>query len=171
MSRFQTIEADDVVSISVVEDERLLAVRQNLVGSLLRRYEGWAVLIAAHKVVGAVCQSGRYERRSGAVRGGEGLGARSRTVSRSCGRNRVAYWVSCPRGTKSPGTVSGAPYTSSAEENSISSLGAVAHAEQDTWQFVEPIRSMETSHQCGVVVTVEYFHKSVRLWVVRGGAV
>ena len=54
-----------------------------------------------------------------------GLGARSQTVSRSRGKNRVASWVSCPRGTKSPGTVSGAPYTSSAEEHPRSCLGAM----------------------------------------------
>ena len=70
MSRFQTIDADAVVMMAVIEDERLLAVRQTLVGSLVRRCEGWAVVIAEHKVVGAVCQSGRHERWSGAVRGG-----------------------------------------------------------------------------------------------------
>ena len=65
---FETIDADAVVSIAVVEHERLLAVRQDLVGSLVRRCEGWAVAIAAHKHVGAMCQSGRHKRLSGAVR-------------------------------------------------------------------------------------------------------
>ena len=78
--QFQTIDADTVVTIAVVEDERLLAVRQDLEGSLVRRCEGWAVVIAAHKDVGAVCQSGRHERRSGAV-----LGRRSRC--------QVANWL------------------------------------------------------------------------------
>ena len=58
MGRFQAIDADAVVSIAVVEYERLLAVRQYLVGSLVRRCEGWTVAVAAHKDVGAVCQSG-----------------------------------------------------------------------------------------------------------------
>ena len=80
------------------------------------------VAIVAHKDVGAVCQSGRHERRSGGVLCGvEGLGA----SSRSRGRDRVAFWVSCPRGTESPATVSGAPYPSSAKEHPRSSLGAV----------------------------------------------
>ena len=70
MGRFQAIDADAVVSIAVVEYERLLAVRQYLVGSLVRRCEGWTVAVAAHKDVGAVCQSGRHRRRSGAVRDG-----------------------------------------------------------------------------------------------------
>ena len=57
MSRFQAIDANAVVAIAVVEHERLLAVRQDLVGSLVRRCEGWTVAVTAHKDISAVCQS------------------------------------------------------------------------------------------------------------------
>ena len=54
-----------------------------------------------------------------------GMGMNLLTVSRS--RDRTATGSSCLCGvvTKSPGTVSGAPYTSSAEELFKSSFGAV----------------------------------------------
>ena len=53
-----------------------------------------------------------------------GRGANPRTVSRSRGRNCPVSCDSWLRGRKSPGTVSGAPHTSSTEEHSRSSLGA-----------------------------------------------
>ena len=145
-------------------------MRQNLVGSLVRRCEGWAVVIAANKDVGVVCQNGRHERRSGAMQGGRSQCQVAKCLAESrkelcclLGLLPTRYEISRNRQWRSV-------YQLCLRTPKIL-FGCSAYAEQDPWQFNEPIRSMETSHQCRFEVTVESFHKSVRLWVVRGGAV
>ena len=40
--------------------------------------------------------------------------------------------------------------------------------EQNPWQFIDPIRAIEASHQSRFQMTMEPFHDSVRLRLVRG---
>ena len=54
-----------------------------------------------------------------------GIGTNLLTVSRSCVRTATGSICPCGVATKSPGTVSGAPYTSSTKELLKSSFGAV----------------------------------------------